>query len=160
MNLNYDGISPITGNKCVLEEANTHDNSVSYLCMESGFTSHENLHEGSEFQQKYEINLTELMLSCKIVDEDSRAWYPTFMQLPGAMLYAEGQSAQSWNWMVAKIIPVWGDDRLNYPIPGQENEYYTSKLDVENAKVYSNNDFKTALEDLYSIVKEAYTNED
>ena len=39
----YDDISPITGNKCVIEEANEHDNTVSYLCMESGFASHENL---------------------------------------------------------------------------------------------------------------------
>ena len=54
MKLEYDAISPITGNKCVLEEANTNDNTVSYLCMESGFTSHENLIEGSEFEKKYE----------------------------------------------------------------------------------------------------------
>ena len=29
-NLDYDSISPITGNKCVVEEANEHDNTVSY----------------------------------------------------------------------------------------------------------------------------------
>jgi hypothetical protein len=53
-NLDYDSISPITGNKCVVEEANPHDNSVSYLCMESGFTSHEKLIDETEFQEKYE----------------------------------------------------------------------------------------------------------
>tara|TARA_R100000697_G_scaffold114175_1_gene132927 strand:- start:71 stop:553 length:483 start_codon:yes stop_codon:yes gene_type:complete len=160
MKLEYDRISPITGNKCVLEEANTHDNSVSYLCMESGFTSHEHLIDDSEFQEKYEKNLTDLMLSCKVLDEDKKAWYPTFMQLPGGMLYAEGKSAQSWKWKVAKIIPIWGDERLNYPIPGQEDKYYTSKLDVDNAKTYDKEDFENALNELYSIVKEAYTNED
>ena len=155
MKLEYDGISPITGNKCVLEEANSHDGSVSYLCMESGLTSHENLIDDSEFQTKYESQLTELMISCKYVDENSRAWYPTFMQLPGGMLYAEGESPTSWEWKVATIIPIWGDERLNYPIPGQDEKYYTSRLDVENAKTYNKDDFETALTELYSIVKEA-----
>ena len=61
MNLEYDSLSPVTGNKCVLEEANEHDGSVSYLCMESGFTSHEQLIDGSDFQEKYEERLTDLM---------------------------------------------------------------------------------------------------
>ena len=160
MKLEYDGISPITGNKCVLEEANTHDGSVSYLCMESGFTSHENLIDDSEFQIKYESQLTELMISCKFIDENSRAWYPTFMQLPGGMLYAEGESSSKWDWKVATIIPIWGDERLNYPIPGKEDQYYTSRLDVDNAKTYGKDDFETALTELYSIVKEAQNNED
>ena len=137
MKLEYDAISPITGNKCVLEEASPHDNSISYLCMESGYTSHEHLKEDSDFQKKYESHLTTLMLSCKHIDDDQSAWYPTFMQLPGGMLYAEGESADSWKWKVAKIIPIEGDDRLNYPILGKEEEYHTSKLDVDNAKSYN-----------------------
>ena len=158
-NLDYDSISPITGNKCVVEEASPHDNSVSYLCMESGFTSHENLIDGSQFQESYEIHLTELMLDCKIIDKDNRAWYPTFMQMPGGMLYAEGDSKSEWGWRVAKIIPLIGNERLNYPVLGKEEEYHTSRLDVENAKVFDKDDFQPALEDLYSIVKEAYNNE-
>ena len=160
MNLDYDSISPITGNKCVLEEAHPETNSTSYLCMESGFTSHEHLIEGSDFQKRYEERLTELMLSCKFIClETNKAWYPTFMQLPGGMLYAEGKSAQSWKWKVAKVIPILGEERLKYPIPGKQNEYHTSRLDVDNAKTYDNNDFQTALDELYSIVKEAYDNE-
>ena len=159
MKLEYDAISPITGNRCVLEEAEPNSNTTSYLCMESGFTSHEHLHDESEFQEKYEQHLTELMVSCKVIDDDNRAWYPTFMQLPGGMLYAEGKSAQSWKWKVAKVIPILGEERLKYPIPGKQNEYHTSRLDVDNAKTYDNNDFQTALDELYSIVKEAYDNE-
>ena len=155
-NLDYDSISPVTGNKCVVEEANEHDNTVSYLCMESGFSSHEKLIEGSEFQPKFEKSLTDLMIKCKIIDDENRAWYPTFMQMPGGMLYPEGKSTQSWNWKVAKIIPIIGDERLNYPIPGKENEYHTSKLDVDNALTYNKNDFESALDELYSIVKEIY----
>ena len=161
MNLDYDSISPITGNKCVLEEANEHDNTISFLCMESGFTSHEHLIEGSDFQKQYEVQLTELMLSCKFICmETNKAWYPTFMQMPGGMLYSEGKSAQSWKWKVARVVPIIGEERLQYPIPGTTDQYHTSKLDVDNARSYDNNDFQTALNELYSVVKEAYSNED
>ena len=159
MKLEYDGTSPISGNKCVLEEANIHDNTVSYLCMESGFTSHEHLQEGSEFQSRYETTITDLMLSLKLIDDDNKAWYPTFMQLPGGMLYAEGVS-ESWNWKVAQVINMEGDERLQYPVPGKTDEYYTSRLDVDNAKTYDNDNFETALNELYSIIKEAVSHED
>ena len=153
---NFDGISPITGNKCVIEEANTQDNTVSYLCMESGFSSHENLIENSEFEGKFEKGLTELMISCKRIDDNNRSWYPTFMQMPGGMLYCEGKSNTEWNWKVAKVIPIIGEERLKYPIPGKENEYHTTKLDVDNANTYGKDDFESALSELYNIVKEAY----
>ena len=71
MNLDYDGISPITGNKCVLVEADQKTNIESYLCMESGFTSHEKLINESDFQKKYETRLTDLMKSCKIIADDN-----------------------------------------------------------------------------------------
>jgi len=155
--IDYDSISPITGNKCVIEEANEHDNTVSYLCMESGYSSHENLIDNTEFQLKFEKALTDLMKSCKVLDDENRAWYPTFMQMPGGMLYCEG-TVKKWNWKVAKVIPIIGDERLNYPILGKENEYHTSKLDVDNAKTYSKDNFATALDELYSIVKQTYDN--
>ena len=159
MKLEYDKISPITGNKCVLEEANVHDNTVSYLCMESGFTSHESLLEESDFQSRYERSVTELMLSLKFIDDDNRAWYPTFMQLPGGMLYVEGESTEKWNWRVAQVVPIEGEERLQYPVPGKENEYYTSRLDVDNAKTFDKNNFENALEELYSIIKEVHNHE-
>ena len=158
-NIDYDSVSPITGNKCVVEEANEHDNTVSYLCMESGFTSHEKLIEGTEFQEKYEQGLTDLMTTCKIVSDDNRAWYPTFMQMPGAMLYVDGTSKSDWHWKVAKTVAIVGDDRLKYPIMGKLGEYYTSRLDTENAIEFPKDDFKTALDEFYSSVKKVYENE-
>jgi len=129
MKLEYDGISPITNNKCVLEEANTQDNSVSYLCMESGFTSHENLTEGSEFQQKYEERMTDLMQSCKVLDENNKAWYPTFMQLPGGMLYAQGKTAKDYFNYASSIAdsPSKKDTKSKDPIIGILNKAKITK---------------------------------
>lgn len=159
MKLEYDSISPITGNECVLEEGNEQDNTVSFLCMESGYTSFDKLILDSEFQKTYESKLTELMISCRFVAEDKKVWYPSFMQLPGGMLYIEGASKDEWNWKVAKVISLNEEERKQYPIIGKPNEYHTSRLDVENAKQYNNGDFKVALDELYSILKETISNE-
>ena len=78
--------------------------------------------------------------------------------MPGGMLYPDG-TVESLKWKVARVIPIHGEDRLGYPIPGKEGEYFTSKLDVDNANIYDTTDFKLALEDLYDIVKEAIDHE-
>ena len=43
MKFDYDEMSPITGNKCVLVEPNN-DGSLSKMCMESGYTMNTNHH--------------------------------------------------------------------------------------------------------------------
>ena len=149
LKLDYDSISPITNNKCVLEEANETDNSISYLCMESGYSSHEKLIEGSEYQTNFEKALTSLMIECKIIDENKKAWYPSFMRTPHAMLYIDGKTKEKFVWKVAKIVELIGEERKKYPVPGKENEYYTSKLDVENAIKFEGTDFETALDTFY-----------
>tara|TARA_R110002096_G_scaffold225596_3_gene414816 strand:- start:611 stop:1117 length:507 start_codon:yes stop_codon:yes gene_type:complete len=160
MNIDYDAISPITGNKCVVVEADPDANIQSYLCMESGYTTTDQLIIDSPHVKLHEENLTELMLDVKHEDDVSGLiWYPTFMQMPGGMLYPEG-SVKKLKWRVARVIPIHGDDRLEYPIPGKEGEYFTSKLDVDNANIYDTADFKLALEDLYDIVKETIDHED
>ena len=159
LKLDYDSISPITGNKCVLEEANEVDNSISYLCMESGYSSHEKLVEGSEYQSNFEKALTSLMIDCKTIDEQSKAWYPSFMRTPFGMLYIDGDQKNRFVWKVARIIQLNEEERKKYPIPGKEGEYHTSRLDVDNAKSFEKNDFTNALDELYSVVKGGY-NED
>ena len=159
INFDYDSVSPITNNRCVVEEANPKDNTTSYLCMESGFTSHEHLKDGSDFQKKYESAITELMADCKFLDNGDRAWYPTFMQMPGAMLYVDGTSKSDWHWKVAKTVAIVGEERLKYPIMGKLGEYYTSRLDTENALKFTRDDFKAALDEFYSSVKKVYENE-
>ena len=136
MNIDYDEISPITGNKCVVVEAEPENNVISYICMESGYTTTDQLVTGGLYIEQYEAKLTELMIDAKFEDEKTKlTWYPTFMQMPG------------------------GEERLEYPIPGREGEYYTSTLDVENANIYDTGDFKIALDELYNIVKETIEHE-
>jgi|TARA_R100000541_G_scaffold753_1_gene4325 hypothetical protein len=159
MNIDFDEISPITGNKCVVVEAEPDNNVISYLCMESGYTTTDQLISDGAYLEKHEAELTSLMIDVKFTDKETNlVWYPTFMQMPGGMLYPEGEP-KKFEWKVAKVISIFGEERLQYPIPGKEGEYFTSKLDVDNANSYNMGDFKNALEDLYSIVKETIDNE-
>ena len=54
---------------------------------------------------------------------------------------------------MAEVVDVAEHEKTNYPIPGREGEYFTSKLDVDNAKVFDKLDFANALDALYSIVQ-------
>jgi hypothetical protein len=70
------------------------------------------------------------------------------------MLYIKGKSKDDYKWEIARIVQVTGEERLKYPIPNREEEYYTSRLDVENATIFDKDNFKDALDTLYKIVKE------
>ena len=85
LKLDYDETSPITGNVCVIVEADENTGAEHRMCMESGF-----------------VTRTSLV----------------------------------------------------YPLPGVEGEYYTSKLDVDNALVFSNTEFEEALDKFYTIIQE------
>ena len=159
--LEYDEISPLSGNKCVVVEADEETNIESYICMESGYTTSDSLKIGSESVKNYEKNITDLMKLVKFEDEEGGlVWYPSFMQLPGAMLYCKGTSFEDMVWEVAKVIQIIGDERKKYPVPGKEEEYFTSRLDIENAKTYQKREFQSAFDDLYAKVKAEVENED
>lgn len=158
MKLDYDEISPITGNLCVITEADEQNNTTSYMCMESGFTTTDAMKIGSDVIEKYEAQLTELMRASKYEDsERGLIWYPAFLQMPGVgMLYPIGSNREDIRWEVCKVVMILGEERKKYPVPGKENEYFTSRLDVENAERFDGNKFESALDRFYALAAEAY----
>jgi len=108
MKLDYDEKSPITGNVCVIVEADDKTDTTSYMCMESGFTTTDNMKINSDVVERYETQLTELMRKCKYED-DTRGlvWYPAFLQMQGiGMLYPTGTSRDDIKWEVCKVIAI------------------------------------------------------
>ena len=159
MKLEYDEVSPITGNLCVIVESDEQTNITSYMCMETGFTTTDKMQMGSELVTRYESQLTELMRASKFEDKErGLMWYPAFLQMPGiGMLYPSGKTRDDIKWEVCKVVMLVGEDRKNYPVPGKEDEYYTSRLDVENAEKFESNEFEKALDCFYSLTATAYT---
>jgi hypothetical protein len=149
--ITYDAISPVTGNQCVLEEADERTGVVSMICMETGYTTTDKLVHESDAQEAYEAGLTELMKEARIIYAVGLCWYPAFMQLPGAMIYPDG-TATDFHYEVAEVIDIVGDEREKYPVPGKEGEYFTARLDVENASQFEMKEFETALNFFYETV--------
>jgi hypothetical protein len=160
MKLDYDEKSPITGNQCVLVETDEHTGLTSYMCMESGFTCHEKLTIDSDYTQKYEETITQLMRDVKHIDQErGLVWYPSFIHINGVgMLYTIGNTASDMHWQMAQVVDITGDERLKYPVPGKENEYFTSRLDVENALTFDAMNFENALDALYTAAAELMAN--
>ena len=162
INLDYDETSPITGNKCVIIEADSNSGQEHRMCMESGYVTRTDLVFNSEACEKHEQGCTELMKKIKLVDKElNSVWYPTFMQMPGGMLYCDGNGSnpEDYHWAVARVVKIDGEERLKYPIPGKEDEYFTSRLDVENSEKFPAHSFETALDVFYKIIQE-HENED
>ena len=150
----YDAHSPVTGNFCVLAEADVDTNVTSYMCMESGYSTTDKLQIGSDAVEQFEESITELMRDARIEDEESGlVWHPSFLQFPFGILYIAGTGAHDMHWEVAEVVDVQEHAKTMYPVPGREGEYFTSKLDVDNAKVFDKLDFENALDALYSIVQ-------
>jgi len=157
INLEYDEVSPITKNKCVIVEADTNTGDEHRMCMESGYITRTSLVFNSDACKQFEQGCSELMVKLKLIDNVlNTVWYPTFMQMPGVMMYAEGKGGAptDYNWSISKVIPIEGDERLKYPIPGRDDEYYTTKLDVDNAIKFEGYDFQNALDAFYTIAQE------
>jgi len=156
--MDYDEISPITGNKSVLVEADPTTGVESRICMESGYTTTEKLKIGSQEALDYEsAGLSEFMKAVKYVDDKlGTIWYPAFIQMEGAMLYCErvNLNSNTLEWKVAQVITLNDKEKLNYPIPGKDNEYFTSRLDVENALIFEKFQFKAALDKCYIYAKQ------
>ncbi len=110
--ITYDAMSPITGNECVLEEADEQTGIVSMICMETGYTTTDQLVFESKAQETYEAGLTELMKQARVIDGIGLCWYPAFMQLPGAMMYPDG-NANDFHYEVAEVVDIFSYVKLS-----------------------------------------------
>ena len=161
LKLDYDEVSPITGNKCVIVEADEHNGENSRLCMESGYTTKDSWKTDSEVIEKYEEHVTQLMRDLKHEDAElGLTWYPSTMVTGTTMLYPKGETLEDWIWEVVQVVPLIGEERLQYPVPGTEGQYYTSRVDLEGAKQFAQNDFVQALDLFYSYVTAHFTQEE
>ncbi len=140
--------SPITGTeKCFVEK---HDDVVSYLCMDSGYTSNTKYVADSETIKQLEAAAPKIVNDLKYVDDERNIiWYPSVLQIPGeGMIFPDGTNKEDWGWSVAKEIQLTDDEQKKYPVPGKDGEYYKSRLDMENIRTFERNKFEMACETL------------
>lgn len=132
----------------------------SYLCMGCGYTSNSKfkmdydvkfgrLVESIELR-RYEMTTPELIKASRFVDSTTAlAWYPSVLNFSSkGIIFPDGTNEMDWSWRVAKVVPVPEADKLKYPIPNKEGEYYTTRLDMKNSKVFNRMDFSDACVEL------------
>ena len=146
----YDEVSPITGNTCVLVEA-MDSGMNSYICMESGYVTNEYFKIGSDIIEQHEQSLSQLMREVKHNDETrGLVWYPAYMQFENMVLYCTGTSNVNLEWDVAFIVAVEDSEKEKYPVPGKPDEYFQYRIDVDNAERFIT--FSEAMDKLYANV--------
>ena len=118
----------------------------SYMCFNCGFMS-------STYYTKDTVKEAEGMVKLvdelKTFDEERQIWwYPSILNMgPKGIIFPEG-NIENWVWKYAEVIEVPKEEQKNYPIPDKEGEFYTEKLDVENAKSYGQYEFLQACKDM------------
>lgn len=138
--------------ECYIESENDIN---SYLCMSCGYTTNSLFKVDSSELEMWEENTPILIKQSKFVDPTNLVWYPSVLNFPSkGMVFPDGTSELDWKWRVAKIIDIPETERENYPVPGKDGEFYSSKLDIENSTFYERNDFTAACVDLGILEKQ------
>ena len=118
----------------------------SYMCFNCGFMS-------SSYYKKDTVKEVEGMVKLvdelKVFDEERQIWwYPSVLNMgPKGIIFPEG-NPDNWIWKYARVVEVSEEEQKQYPIPGKDWEFYTEKLDVENAKEYGQYEFMDACKDM------------
>lgn len=130
---------------CYVQEVN--EEIKNYQCMGCGFQTNSLMKQGSDFFEEQMEILPNLYKELMGEDEEGKIWMPTTINLPQkGMIFANGSSADSWNWAAVKAVPVTEEEKEKYPIPGKENEFYEWRMDMTTLSEYGEKDFIDAMD--------------
>ena len=147
--------SPITGNDCVIVEII--DGKTSKICMESGFMTNDDFAIGNdELLAKYEETMPEIIVDSKLKDEElGQYWYLTSVQFRTGMIYPQPSEhdANKYEWAFTPVIELSEKERLEYPVPGKEGEYYEQRLATEITETYKSDQFKAVCKRAGAVIE-------
>ena len=120
----------------------TQEKFKSYMCFNCGFmsSSYYTIDGASKIE-----NTSKLVEELKFFDEERQIyWYPSVVNMgPKGIIFPEGD-AEHWVWKYAQVVEVPKEEQKNYPILDKEGEFYTEKLDIDNAKAFGQYEFLKA----------------
>ena len=127
------------------------DTFSSFMCFNCGMMSH----SGYTEDKIDSIQHTSQLIRDLAFKDDERDiyWYPSVVNMGKlGIIYPDGLP-DDWNWKFAKVVEVSEEEQKQYPIPGKDSEYYTERLDVDNAMEYGQFEFLEACKSM-GIVKD------
>jgi len=111
------------------------------LDLDTGYFTRRAFTEGSDECSLYEETVTELIRATKKI-ENGREWFLTTITLPAGILFPDG-TPENFEWIVAPVVNIDAQDKGKYPIPGEPDETYNTRVGIEDAKKFKN--FKEGL---------------
>lgn len=126
----------------------------SYICFNCGFMSSSFYTENNVERTKLLQDTSRLIKDLEFFDEERQIyWYPSVVNMGKlGIIYPEG-NIDYWVWKYAKVVEVPKEEQQNYPVLGEDGEFYTEKLDIENAETYGQYEFLGACQSM-GIAKE------
>ena len=143
LKLDYDEISPITGNKTVLCEYDANMQDTTKICMATGYQTYLNSwKQGSDLLSDYELQLPTEVLNSKVVDSNGNVWYKTVLQSPRVILYPKGEF---WKVVPLSESPNEVDEIVPIIVPIGLDNRGTRYLELSKAKTFDSDKFEEAL---------------
>ena len=104
-------------------------------CIWCGYVSSEK-YKGTKKDNKEFDNLTDEMKGWA-KETDGRIWIPSMFTLPDGLIYPINIKDEM-KWGLAEMVTISKENQKNYPVPGEDDKYYETMYDTENATVYEN----------------------
>ena len=136
--------SPFTGKDSVIVEVVS--GKTSKICMDSGYMTNEDFsYDNADLISKYEGSMPKLMIDLRYKDEHlGQYWYLTSIQFKTGMIYPQPSKHDEYEWCFSPVVELTDEEKLKYPIPEKDGEYYSTRLATEHSETYSNHDFTGA----------------
>lgn len=155
MRINYDEISPITGNLCVLVEYDEKLGQSMRLCMESGYHTYDGWKKGSSEAELFESNSPEVVKETALYDEKSGLiWYKITMATSDVVLFPDEVANFDSFWKVNSFRDLYEDEE-----PGNKVQKITKNiagepiiqvLDELEESVFGELEFEKAMLEFYN----------
>ena len=114
----------------------------SFMCFNCGFMSNSNYTDENVDKIEHTSRLiTELS---RFDDEREIHWYPSVVNMGKLGIIFPDGSPSDWVWKMARVVKIDESEKESYPIFGKEGEYYTERLDIENAMDFGQYEFLSA----------------
>ena len=128
---------------CYIQEVN-HE-IKNHMCYGCGFITNSLMKDGEQFWEEQFALLPNLYKElCGEDEKTGLIWMPNTVNIPNkGMVFAEGQSAEKWNWAAVKAVPMPEEEKEAFKAKGKDYEF---KMDMTTLKHFDENDFMEALD--------------
>lgn len=157
MRLNYDELSPITGNMCVMVELDATKGEHMKLCMESGYQTFDSWKDGTDIVEKFLSVSPELVKTTKFIDDNNNVWVKIIMMTPDVVLNPDLVIGEDDNVkMIWKVSTFRLLDEGVLPDKNMVTVQIGDRfkvLDEDTCSIFDELDFENATLEFYSRIK-------